>query len=300
MSSNVSALFKPQLPVKCQDPGSFTIPCTLGKITIGGALLDLGAAINVMPKSVYQALGVKNLKPTSVVLQLADRTIRYPDGIVEDILVKVKDLVFPADFYVLDMSKESISESTLILGRPFLRTANTMISMKEGSISMEVGDNKINFNIYEAMKHPHEDYSLLNISAIDTMVEEVCSEFGFENEKACSYQNPFEIPDEHHLNHPTEPPISSICSCKTFDDCTHALSVDSLLSIPYTHITNTTDGCMKSSHPLNSYDTSEGGNSFSFAGYEASKYAGPETRMFEMNEKSQEKHGCSEETRKPP
>ena len=95
--------------MKCQDPGSFTIPCTIGKITIGGALLDPGVAINVMPKSVYQALGVKNLKPISIVLQLADKMIRYPDRVVEDILIKVKDLVFPADFYVLDMSKESMS-----------------------------------------------------------------------------------------------------------------------------------------------------------------------------------------------
>ncbi|XP_028776160.1 uncharacterized protein LOC114732656 [Neltuma alba] len=139
LSSNVSAIFKPQLPIKCQDPGAYTIPCTIGPVNIAAALLDLGAAINVMPKSVYIALGIKAVKPTSVMLQLADRSIRHPDGILEDILVKVKDLVFPADFYVLDVSNELASESTLILGRPFLRTANTIIDMKEGAIPWRLG-----------------------------------------------------------------------------------------------------------------------------------------------------------------
>ncbi|XP_028758513.1 uncharacterized protein LOC114717520 [Neltuma alba] len=112
--SNVSVLFKPQLLVKCQDPGSFTIPCTIGRTTIPKALLDLGAAINMMPKSVYESLGITTLKPTIVMLQLADHTIRYPHGVLEDVLVKVKDLVIPADFYVLDMSKKSMNEGIVM------------------------------------------------------------------------------------------------------------------------------------------------------------------------------------------
>ncbi|XP_028800382.1 uncharacterized protein LOC114755681 [Neltuma alba] len=116
----MSSLFKAELPVKCQDPGSYTIPCTIGKIYIKGALLDLGAAINVMPWLIYLALGINGITDTSVVLQLVDRSIRYPKRIIEDILVQVKDLVFPADFYVLDMSNQLANESTLILGRPFL------------------------------------------------------------------------------------------------------------------------------------------------------------------------------------
>ncbi|XP_028785773.1 uncharacterized protein LOC114741683 [Neltuma alba] len=157
LSSNVLAIFKPQLPIKCQDLGAYTIPCTIGPVNIAAALLDLAAAINVMPKSVYIALGIKAVKPTSVVLRLANRSIRHPDGILEDILVKVKDLVFPADFYVLDASNELASESTLIVGRPFLKTTNTIIDMKEGAITMEVGNHQICFNMYEAIRHPYED-----------------------------------------------------------------------------------------------------------------------------------------------
>ncbi|XP_028768551.1 uncharacterized protein LOC114726152 [Neltuma alba] len=120
LGSSVLALFKPHLPVKCFDPGSFTIPCTIGKLNIATALLDLGAAINVMPLSIYTSLGINSIKDTSMIIQLADRSIRRPHGLLEDILVKVKDLIFPTDFYVLDMSHESTIEGPLILGRPFL------------------------------------------------------------------------------------------------------------------------------------------------------------------------------------
>ena len=75
LNPSVSALFKPHLPVKCQDPGSFTVPCTIGNMTITNALLDLGAAINVMPSAIFTSLGITGLKNTSVVLQLADHTL---------------------------------------------------------------------------------------------------------------------------------------------------------------------------------------------------------------------------------
>ncbi|XP_028755659.1 uncharacterized protein LOC114715022 [Neltuma alba] len=131
LGSNVSALFKPQLPIKCADPGSFTVPCQIGRLNFSSALLDLGAAINVMSHSVYNSLGITNIKTTSIILQLADRSARKPYGFLEDILANVKGLVIPADFYDLDMSNESCLEESLILGRPFLRTANTVISLKD-------------------------------------------------------------------------------------------------------------------------------------------------------------------------
>ena len=126
-----------------------------------------------MPKSVFDSLGLKNARDTSVILQLADRTTRKPYGFIEDILVKVKSLVFPADFYVLDMTKDTTLEEPLILGRPFMRTANTVISLKEGFITMEVGTQVIKFNVYEVMKHPFEDYSLLGLNAIDMLCDDM-------------------------------------------------------------------------------------------------------------------------------
>ncbi|XP_028755656.1 uncharacterized protein LOC114715018 [Neltuma alba] len=118
-----------------------------GKVAVVGALLDLGAAINVMPLSMYRALGVGILQTTTVTLQLANRTTRKPEGILEDILVQVKGLLFLADFYVLDMANELSHKSTLILGRPFLRTSNMMIQMKDGVITMEVGEQVVSFNM---------------------------------------------------------------------------------------------------------------------------------------------------------
>ena len=66
------------------------------------ALLDLGASINLLPYSVYEQLGLGELKPTSMTLQLADRSVRLPRGIVEDVLVQVDKFYFPVNFIVLD------------------------------------------------------------------------------------------------------------------------------------------------------------------------------------------------------
>ncbi|XP_054785882.1 uncharacterized protein LOC129292337 [Prosopis cineraria] len=129
MSPNISAVFKPQLPLKCRDPGACTIPCQIGNVFVQEALIDLGAAINVMPTHIYSSLNLGGLQDCSVILQLADRSTRKPKGFLEDILVKVKDLVFPADFYVLDMQEGG--QGTLILGRPFMMTSSTILNMKE-------------------------------------------------------------------------------------------------------------------------------------------------------------------------
>ncbi|XP_027085046.2 uncharacterized protein [Coffea arabica] len=106
VGENVSAVLQRKLPPKCGDPGMFTIPCRIGNTVIRRAMLDLGASINVMPKSIYASLKLDPLKETEKIIQLADRTNAYPDGLVEDVLVKVNDLVFPSDFYVLDMDDD--------------------------------------------------------------------------------------------------------------------------------------------------------------------------------------------------
>ncbi|RDX86315.1 hypothetical protein CR513_32364, partial [Mucuna pruriens] len=117
------------LPKKCKDLGIFSVPCTIGKCTFAEAMLDLGASINVMPTSIYKALNFGDLEPTGMTIQLANKSIVQPLGILEDVLVQVNELIFPANFYVLDMEdKTSGKESTLIMGRPFLMTARTKIN----------------------------------------------------------------------------------------------------------------------------------------------------------------------------
>jgi hypothetical protein len=95
----------------------FTIPCTIGNTRFKNAETDLGASINVMPYSIYASFKLGPLNKTSVVIQLADRFIAYPKGVVEDVLVQINDLVFPADFYVLDM-ENSDQTAPILLGRP--------------------------------------------------------------------------------------------------------------------------------------------------------------------------------------
>ncbi|RDX82389.1 hypothetical protein CR513_36812, partial [Mucuna pruriens] len=161
------------LPKKCRNPGIFSVPCTIGNCTFTDAMLDLGASINVMPTLIYKSLNCGDLEPTGMTIQLANRSVVQPLGVLEDVLVQVNELIFPADFYVLDMEHETPGKgSTLILGHPFLMTARTKIDVHAGTLSMEFGDTLVQFNIFEAMKHLVEDTSLFGIDLIDKLVEE--------------------------------------------------------------------------------------------------------------------------------
>ena len=141
-------------------------------------MLDLGASINVMPLSIYKSLSLGPLQPTSVVIQLANRSVTHPTGFIEDVLVRVSELIFPADFYVLDM-EEGFSHGSvpIILGRPFLKTARTKIDVYAGTLSMEFGDSVVHFNILDAMKHPSEDHSVLCAEIIDDIVDDYVPDF---------------------------------------------------------------------------------------------------------------------------
>ncbi|RDX97218.1 hypothetical protein CR513_20019, partial [Mucuna pruriens] len=154
-------------------PEIFFVPCTIGNYTFVDAMLNLGASINVMPTSIYKSLNFGDLEPTRMTIQLANRSVVQPLGILEDVLVQVNELIFPTDFNVLDMEDEILGKgSTLILGRPFLITAKTKIDMHIGTLSMEFGDTLVQFNIFEAMKHPTKDHSLFGIDLIDKLVKE--------------------------------------------------------------------------------------------------------------------------------
>ncbi|XP_074315642.1 uncharacterized protein LOC141651846 [Silene latifolia] len=135
-SEHVSAMFQKRLPQKCSDPRMFTIPCKIGDLDCQHAMLDLGASINVLPTYLYESLKLGPLKPTRTVISLADRSNIYPKGIVEDVLVKVGGMLFPADFYVIEMEPEKGS-TPILLGRPFTKTSNTKIDVSSGRLTME-------------------------------------------------------------------------------------------------------------------------------------------------------------------
>ncbi|KAL0390961.1 UNVERIFIED_CONTAM: hypothetical protein Scaly_0453200 [Sesamum calycinum] len=132
---------------------------------------DLGASINVMPLTIFESLHVGPLKETGVVIQLADRSVVYPEGVLEDVLVQVNELVFPADFYVLDMREDNSPNSTsILLGRPFLKTARTKIDVHAGALTMEFDGEIIRFNIFDSMRYPSDIPTALFVDAFDPFV----------------------------------------------------------------------------------------------------------------------------------
>ncbi|XP_042423489.1 uncharacterized protein LOC122011126 [Zingiber officinale] len=185
MGKNVSTLIRP-IPQKCDDPGVFTVPCTIGNYVFEDAMLDLGASINVMPKSVFLSLGIGPLQPTGVVIQLANRSQAHPTGVIENVLVKVSDLIFPADFYILDMEGDVLmNRAPIILGRPFLKTARTKIDVHAGTLSMEIADVVVQFSIFDTIqqKKNHSISSVYKSEWLDTMnfidtdYDEIVSDF---------------------------------------------------------------------------------------------------------------------------
>jgi hypothetical protein len=174
LTEEVSAVLLRKLPPKLKDLGSFTIPCRIGDHDFEQALLDLGAGVNLLPYTIYETLGLGELKPTSVTLQLADRSIKRLRGILEDVLVKVGEFILPADFIVLDMEEPPMPlPLPIILGRPFMRTADTKICVKKGIVSMKVNGEKIEFKIFDALKLPQDDMECFNVCMVQDLVEEV-------------------------------------------------------------------------------------------------------------------------------
>ena len=156
LTEHVSAIIQSKYPVKYKDPGSPTIPVNIGGNSIDKSLLDLGASVNLMPHSVYIQLGLGELKPTNITLSLADRSVKIPKGIVEDVLVKIDKFYYPVDFVVLDTEPSSSEPSyvPIILGRPFLATANAIINCRNGIMQLTFGNMTLELNIFHLNNNP--------------------------------------------------------------------------------------------------------------------------------------------------
>ncbi|GKB06927.1 putative reverse transcriptase domain-containing protein [Tanacetum coccineum] len=131
------------IPQKEKDPGSFTLPCFINNVCFDNALVDLGASVSVMPLSTYLNLGLGELAHTKLTVELADRIVKYPKGIAENMLVGIGKFVFLVDFIILDMPEDI--KVPLILGRPFLSTAHAKIDVYKRKITLRVGEERIIF-----------------------------------------------------------------------------------------------------------------------------------------------------------
>ena len=150
LTEQVSAIIQSKTPMKYKDPGSPTISVNTGGTCIDKALLDLGASVNLLPYSVYKQLGLGELKPTNITLSLADRSVKIPKGIVEDVLVKVDKFYYPVDFVVLDTEPIACGPNhvPIILGRPFLATSNAIINCRNGVMQLTFGNMNLEPNIF--------------------------------------------------------------------------------------------------------------------------------------------------------
>ncbi|KAK8278322.1 hypothetical protein V6Z12_D09G035300 [Gossypium hirsutum] len=128
VGKNVSAILQRKIPPKCKNQCMLFIYCKIGSVGIKKAMCDSGAPINVMP-----------LKETGVIIQLADRSVMHLEGVLEDVLVKVNELIFPIDFYIIDVEVDiSANLSDTLLRRSFLSTAQIKIGVRSRILTMEL------------------------------------------------------------------------------------------------------------------------------------------------------------------
>ena len=158
LTEQVSAIIQCKTPVKYKDPGCPTISVDIGGICVEKALLDLGASVKLLPYSVYKQLGLGELKPTTITLSLADRSVKIPKGTIEDVLVQVDKFYDPKDFVVLNTEPVAVGANyvPIIHGRLFLATSNAIINCLNGVIQITFGNMTLELNIFHSgKKHVH-------------------------------------------------------------------------------------------------------------------------------------------------
>ncbi|XP_006590017.1 uncharacterized protein [Glycine max] len=122
-----------------------------------------------MPLSMCQRLGDIEIMPTRMTLQLADCSITRPYGVIEDVLIQVKQLVFPTDLMVMDIEEDP--DIPIILGRPFMSMTNCIVDMGKGKLELGVEDQKVSFDLFEAMKHPNDMKACFDLDKVEQEIE---------------------------------------------------------------------------------------------------------------------------------
>ncbi|XP_022856960.1 uncharacterized protein LOC111378028 [Olea europaea var. sylvestris] len=174
LTENVSSIIQQNTLPKFKDPGCPTISCVIGNNRIEHALLDLGASVNLLPFSVYEQLGLGELKPTATTLQLADPSVKVPRGVIEDVLVQIDKFYYLIDFIVLDTHPvlNSNARILVILGRPFLATSNALINCRNGILKLSFGNITMEMNIFNICKQHGDTDDLQEVDLIEQLVDD--------------------------------------------------------------------------------------------------------------------------------
>ncbi|GKD95868.1 reverse transcriptase domain-containing protein, partial [Tanacetum coccineum] len=169
VNAECSAIILNKVPEKLEDPKKFLISCALQELDRTNALADSGASINLLTHSIYKPLGLGALKPTRMTLDLANRSVTHPMGIVEDVVVRVDGFTFLADFVVVNFEPDP--RVPIILGRPFLRTAKALIDLYEEKLTLRVGSDELVFYAEKSEKSKNKQFAHA-ISVIDFSKDE--------------------------------------------------------------------------------------------------------------------------------
>ncbi|XP_059446610.1 uncharacterized protein LOC132178176 [Corylus avellana] len=160
-----------------------TISCMIGVSKIERAVLDLGESVNLLPYSVYLQLGFGEFKRTSMTFQLANRSVKVPQGIIEDVLIKVDKFYFLVDFIVLDTELiQNIGiQIPMTLGRPFLATVNALINCRTAVMKISFENMTAEQNIFDISKQPLEYDKVRHVCLIEEIMKETVEESSIED-----------------------------------------------------------------------------------------------------------------------
>ncbi|XP_038999270.1 uncharacterized protein LOC120124749 [Hibiscus syriacus] len=170
LTEGCSVMATSQLPLKLKDPGSFTIPCNIGDTFSSKSLCDLGATINRMLLPIFSKFRSDEARPTTITLQLADRSTLHPSGIVKNMLVRVDNLIFPTNFIILDC--EADKDVPIILGRPFLVIGQALLDVENGELTMCLNDEHITFNVLNDVSYVSGSVECFSLDVIDVFSQE--------------------------------------------------------------------------------------------------------------------------------
>ncbi|XP_025647835.1 uncharacterized protein [Arachis hypogaea] len=170
------------IPEKCSDPRPCLVTYVIGGMKFMDCMCDLGACVSIMPLLIYEKLNLSPLKRSRARFVLANKSIVSAVGIAENVLVNIQELLFFVDFHILKTPPiDSDKPSSILLGRPFLKTSRFKLDTFSGSYSFEAEGKVVKFTLEGAKKPTHEAYSIFGCDLIEERVVE--PNVGYEEEK---------------------------------------------------------------------------------------------------------------------
>nr|XP_025661624.1 uncharacterized protein LOC112757233 [Arachis hypogaea] len=173
LGNSVSSVMD-DFPEKYSDLGPCLVSCIIGEIQLKDCMCDLGSCVSIMPLSIYEKLNLAPLRRSEARFVLADKSIISVVGIVENVLVRIQDLIFPVDFHILETPPIDLDRpSSILLGRPFLKTSWFKLDVFSGDYSFEAKGKVVKFKLEEIMRQPLEVHSIFSCDIVeDDVIEE--------------------------------------------------------------------------------------------------------------------------------